>query len=391
MATSHPTKIKTHRDAQKRPCFVCCVTKAYCTKAFLFRDKAFFSPLVAYYYFMTLKVKKRDEEEREAIVKQLFDETSMVVSGEFDPETITYEELIKASSGPQEVNATWDPESLISAEDFEALRKEEEGDEDFEEEKPPKIKSWVYVLEEDTITELTQIMGEPLDNVLPPKLFYYGERILTHKNRDITVMVYVEILEPNEYDEPEGYKNELFSKYFGDTDKLLGKVYIHSQQHLPMMESASAVIDKEMEKMEVQDQVKEKKKKARVPRKKVQEAIEKVINAEPDSKEEQKALEELKVVLPSKSKKRAAPKKQLSAETLNKELPFAESESPKEPAPKRVKKTEEQKEAEKKAKEEAKAQKEAERQAKKEAKEAEKAKKAEEREAKKKEKTKKQE
>lgn len=328
---------------------------------------------------MTMKVKKRDEEQREAIVKQLLHETSMVFSGELDLETVTYEELIRAS-GPQDLNATWDEEALISAEDFEALRKEE-GEEEFIEEKPPKIKSWVYIMEEDTITELTQIVGEPLDNVLPPKLFYYGEKILTHKNKDITVMVYVEIAENEILPEGWPYKNELFSKYFGDTDELHGKVYIHSQQHLPMMESASAVIDKEMEKMEVQDQVKEKKKKARVPRKKVQEVIEKIKDSEPDSKEEQEAVKEFQELEKKKAVKRTrAAKKQLSSEVLSKEV-----EEVKEPSPKRVKKTEEQKEAEKKAKEEAKAQKEAERLAKKQEKEAEKAKKAEEREAKKKE------
>lgn len=375
-----PKKIKTHKDSLKRPCFQCCVTKVSCNRAYLFEDKVFATPLVAYFYFNTVAKLKKDE--KEAVLRRLINDTNLKVSGDLDNE-LTIEELLTLNSNKEEVGieASWDQECLISAEDFEKLQEATEEDETFEEEKPAKIKSYVYLLEEDTVTELTQTVGQPLDQFLPPELWYVGEKILVHKNRDITVTVYVEILFKD--DKSDVYKNELFSKYFGEQQTLFGKVYVHSFSHLPMMESANAALDKEMEKMEVEEEVKQRKKKARVPRKKVQQAIEQLHASEPGSAEEKEAVQELQEV--AKAKKKRAPKRKISAEVIDKELPFAEEEV-KEPSPKKAKKSEEEKAAEKKAKEEAKAQKQAEKEAAKKAKEEEKAKKAAEKEAKKKEK-----
>lgn len=375
-----PKKIKTHKDSLKRPCFQCCVTKVSCNRAYLFEDKVFATPLVAYFYFNTVAKLKKDE--KEAVLRRLINDTNLKVSGDLDNE-LTIEELLTLNSNKEEVGieASWDQECLISAEDFEKLQEATEEDETFEEEKPAKIKSYVYLLEEDTVTELTQTVGQPLDQFLPPELWYVGEKILVHKNRDITVTVYVEILFKD--DKSDVYKNELFSKYFGEQQTLFGKVYVHSFSHLPMMESANAALDKEMEKMEVEEEVKQRKKKARVPRKKVQQAIEQLHASEPGSAEEKEAVQELQEV--AKAKKKRAPKRKISAEVIDKELPFAEEEV-KEPSPKKAKKSEEEKAAEKKAKEEAKAQKQAEKEAAKKAKEEEKTKKAAEKEAKKKEK-----
>lgn len=377
-----PKKIKTHKDSLKRPCFQCCVTKVSCNRAYLFEDKVFATPLVAYFYFNTVAKLKKDE--KEAVLRRLINDTNLKVSGDLDNE-LTIEELLTLNSNKEEVGieASWDQECLISAEDFEKLQEATEEDETFEEEKPAKIKSYVYLLEEDTVTELTQTVGQPLDQFLPPELWYVGEKILVHKNRDITVTVYVEILFKD--DKSDVYKNELFSKYFGEQQTLFGKVYVHSFSHLPMMESANAALDKEMEKMEVEEEVKQRKKKARVPRKKVQQAIEQLHASEPGSAEEKEAVQELQEV--AKAKKKRAPKRKISAEVINKELPFAEEEEVKEPSPKKArspKKSEEEKAAEKKAKEEAKEAKAAAAIAKKQAKEEEKAKRAAEREEKKK-------
>jgi hypothetical protein len=382
-------KIKTHKDSLKRPCFQCCVTKLYCNRAYLFEDRVFATPLVAYYYFNTIA--KMKEEERAALLTRLISDTNLRIKGDFDDE-LCIEELLISNERDEEtsIKASYDRECLISAEDFEKLQEETMEEDTFEDEKPAKIKSYVYVLEEDTVTELTQHVGQSLDQFLPPKLFYYGEKTLVHKNRDISVTVYVEVAGEDNGDGYYNYKNELFSKYFGDTQTLYGKVYVHSFSHLPMMESANAALDKEMEKMEVEEEVKERKKKARVPRKKVAKAIEQLHASEPGSAEEKEAVQELQEVAQAKKKKRA-PKRKISVETINAELPFAEEEGElvKTPSPKKAKapkKTEEEKAAEKQAKEEAKAAKLAEREAAKKAKEEEKAKKAAEREQKKKEK-----
>jgi hypothetical protein len=376
-----PKKIKTHKDSLKRPCFQCCVTKVYCNRAYLFEDKVFATPLIAYFYFNTIaKLKK---EEKEAILYRLFEDSHLQIKGDFDNE-LTIEQLLILNSREDSENgieASWDQECLVTAELYEKIQEESAEDDTFEDEKPAKIKSYVYVLEEDTVTELTQLVGQPLNQFLPPRLFYYGEKTLVHKNRDISVTVYVEINE-----DLFGYKNELFSKYFGQQEQLVGKVYVHSFSHLPMMESANAALDKEMEKMEVEEEVKERKKKARVPRKKVAKAIEQLHASEPGSAEEKEAVQELQEV--AKAKKKRSPKRKISAEVLPKEVSeeVVAAEEVKEPSPKRVKKTAEEKEAEKKAKEEAKEAKAAAAILKKQAKEEEKAKRAAEREAKKKEK-----
>jgi hypothetical protein len=384
-----PKKIKTHKDSLKRPCFQCCVTKISCNRGYIFDWKVFATPLIAYYYYNTIaKLKQAD---KEALINRLLSDTGLKVKGDLDNE-IAIEDLLTVNSVNDEtgIEAVWNQECLMSAEDFEKL--EIEGDEeDFEDEKPAKIKSYIYLLEEDTVTEMTQTVGQPLDQFLPPELWYVGEKTLVHKNRDISVTVYVEI----KSDEAFGtYKNELFSKYFGEQTPLFGKVYIHSFSHLPMMESANAALDKEMEKMEVEQEVKQRKKKARVPRKKVQEAIDQLHASEPGSAEEKEAVQELQEV--AQAKKKRAPKRKISAEALSRDLGVdlktideGSVGEVKEPSPKKAKspkKSEEEKAAEKKQKEEAKAQKQAEKEAAKKQKEEEKAKKAEEREQKKKEK-----
>lgn len=377
-----PKKIKTHKDSLKRPCFQCCVTKLYCNKAYLFEDKVFATPLVAYYYFNTIA--KLKEEERSAILIRLVNDTNLRIRGDFDDE-LCIEELLISNDRDEEtsIKASYDQECLISAEDFEKLQMETV-EETFEEEKPAKVKSYVYVLEEDTVTEQVQHVGDPLDQFLPPKLWYYGEKTLVHKNRDISVTVYVEL-----HPDGDSYKNELFSKYFGQQEQVFGKVFIHSFSHLPMMESANAALDKEMEKMEVEEEVKERKKKARVPRKKVQKAIETLHASEPGSAEEKEAVQELQEV--AQAKKKRAPKRKISEEVVSRDMPALEGEEGevKTPSPKKArapKKSDEEKAAEKKQKEDAKAQKQAEKEAAKKAKEEEKAKKAAERESKKKEK-----
>jgi hypothetical protein len=380
-------KIKTHKDSLKRPCFQCCVTKLYCNKAYLFEDKVFATPLVAYYYFNTIA--KLKPEEKDALLLRLIHDTNLRIKGDFDDE-LCIEELLICNDRDEEtsIKASYDQECLISAEDFEKLQENTMEEDTFEEEKPPKVKSYIYLLEEDTVTELVQNVGQPLDQFLPPELWYMGEKTLVHKNRDISVTVYI-----SEF--PDGgasYKNELFSKYFGDTQTLYGKVYVHSFSRLPMMESANAALDKEMEKMEVEQEVKERKKKARVPRKKVVEAMSKIADTEPGSVEEKEAVRELQEV--AQPKKKRSPKRKISAEVISKDLesesadssPLATKPSSSASPAKRVKKSEEEKAAEKQAKEEAKAAKLAEKEAAKKAKEEEKAKKAAEREAKKKEK-----
>lgn len=384
-----PKKIKTTKDALKRACFTCHVTKAHTNTAFLFDDKAFANPLVAYFFYLFLSNKK--EEERMEMIARIRAETQFNLQGVITEKAKNEELLLCSMEDSSTFTCVWNQEALIDAEDFNKLVEAEE-DETFDEEKPPKTVSYVYILEEDTVTQLEQKQGQPLNQVLPVEMWYMGEEYLVHKNRDIPVKFYV-----TAPDVPAPYINELFLKYFGKREHPpQGRVYLHSQQHLPMLESSNLALDKEMEKMDVEQEIKEKKKKARVPRKKVMEAMSKIADSESGSVDEAAAVAELQQLTSSKPKgkkrisgsvlKEKKSKKSKGDEdsctqsrelSVTEESPSTSSEegSPKATKPKRVKKTEEQKEAEKQAKEQAKAAKEAEKAAAKKAKEDEKAKK----------------
>lgn len=300
--------IKTFKDALKRPCFKCSVTGALVQSAFLYDDKVFATPFVAWYFFSYL-CPKLSEDARKAHLEAVVSNSQLelyfdikIGKGYDGLHILQIDQSLCKGKMPSIPEYGFDTSCLVSAADFEEIVPDAE--EEFDSAPKKKVLGYVYKLMREEIAPTVVCQGDDLNDYLPPALWYMGESILVHKNKDIPVRVYVS--------QDDNYKNELFLKYFGK--ELVGDVYLHSQQQLPMMESNSLALDKAMESEEVKDQIKANKKKARVPRKKIEKLTSDVISSEVGSAEEAKAVEALQEA--TKAKKKANPRKRISGEVV---------------------------------------------------------------------------